>query len=423
MRICLVSQEYPPETAWGGVGTQTWVKARSLARLGHEVHVLTCSADERTELRTEMHDGVTVHRIHPPGYEFPIYGKPLWLLGYTWNVVAALHLLMERHAFDVLDFPEFGGEGFAYQIDRTRWNWVPVVVQLHGSMAMFVDLLGWPERGSRLHELGAFLEGFSLRNADAIMACSGSVADVTSRAYGLDRAAIDVVHCGVDTAMFSPAPPGSPLAARPTVLFVGKMVKNKGPLIVAEAVLALRHKYPDIHLQFIGTGTDIPRMIEERVREEAAEATIELLGFVELDRLPDYYRRAHVFCSPAEYEGFGQVYTEALACGCPVVAGGFGGGSEAVDDGETGLLVPPNDVAATARALDAILGDPDRRRRMSEAGLRRVADYFRMDRYIERVVKVYEKAIASSRRLPDECKEQTDWQTPRSLRPTGADSA
>lgn len=412
MIICLVSQEYPPETAWGGVGTQTWVKARGLARLGHEVHVLSCSAEGSPGLRTERHDGVTVHRMHPPGYEFPIYGKPLWLLGYTWAVAAALHQLMERHRFDVLDFPEFGGEGFAFQIDRTRWNWVPVVVQLHGPMAMFVDLLGWPERGSRLHTYGMFVEEFSLVNADAVMACSGGVADVASRAYGLDRAAIDVVHCGVDTGTFSPAPPGSPLAERPTVLFVGKMVKNKGPLVLTEAVLALRKKYPDIHVQFIGTGTDIPRMIEERAREEAAEANIELLGFVAMDRLPDYYRRAHVFCAPAEYEGFGQVYTEALACGCPVVASTSGGGSEAVDDGETGLLVPPNDVAATARALDTILGDPAVRRRMSEAGLRRVADYFQMDRYIERVVAVYEKAIAISGRQPDDFKDRTDWQTP-----------
>ena len=84
-----------------------------------------------------------------------------------------------------------------------------------------------------------------------------------------------------------------------------------------------------------------------------------------------------------------------------------------MDDGETGLLVPPNDVAATVRALDAILGDPALRQRMSEAGLRRVSNYFQMDRYIERVVAAYEKAIAMSKRLPDAFKDQTDWQTPR----------
>jgi hypothetical protein len=132
MRICLISQEYPPETAWGGVGTQTWVKARALARLGHDVHVLACSAWEQQEIRTEVHDGVTVHRIQPPGHDFPVYGKPLWMLGWTWLVVQTLDELMDHHRFDVLDFPEFGGEGFGYQIDRTRWNWAAVVVQVHG---------------------------------------------------------------------------------------------------------------------------------------------------------------------------------------------------------------------------------------------------------------------------------------------------
>ena len=132
MNICLVSQEYPPETAWGGVGTQTWVKARGLARRGHDVHVLACSDRPQEGIRTESHDGVTVHRIQPPGYDFPVYGKPLWMLGWTWLVARALDELMDQHRFDVLDVPEFGGEGVAYQVDRTRWNWVPVVVQIHG---------------------------------------------------------------------------------------------------------------------------------------------------------------------------------------------------------------------------------------------------------------------------------------------------
>lgn len=412
MRICLVSQEYPPETAWGGVGTQTWVKARALVRLGHDVHVLACSAVEQQGIRTEVHDGVIVHRIQPPGYEFPVYGKPLWMLGYTWLVVAALDELTGRHPFDVLDFPEFGGEGFGYQIDRTRWNWAAVVVQIHGPMVMFMDMMQWPQHGSRLHELGVFMEGFSLRHADAVMASGSGVADVVSRAYQIPRERIDVVHCGVDTGMFSPAPTPGSLADRPTVLFVGKMVKNKGPLVMAEAVLALRDKYPDIHAVFIGEGIDVPNTIRERFAEEGAEANLDLLGFVDLDRLPEFYRRAHVFCSPAEYEGFGQVSIEAQACGCPVIASTSGGGSEAVIEGTTGFLVPPNDVTATIRSLDAILGDPALRRRMSEAGVRRVRQTFAMDRYIERVVAVYEKALALSRDLADDDKDQTDWETP-----------
>lgn len=413
MRICLISLEYPPETGWGGVGTQTWVKARGLARLGHEVHVLACSADDRPELRSETHGGITVHRLHPPGYEFPVYGKPLWLVGYTLAVAGALHDLMERQRFDVLDFPEFGGEGFAYQLDRTRWNWAPVVVQIHGSMAMFVEHMGWPERGSHLHEVGGFLEAFSLRNADAIMACSSSAADIVARGYGLDRGGIDVVHCGVDTSVFHPAAEGNRLADRPTVLFVGRLVGNKGAETIAEAGFLLRKKYPDIRLVFVGEGSSVPERIRERATAEAAEAIIELPGFVPLAELPAHYRAAHVFCSPATYEGFGQTAIEALACGCPAVVSDAGGGAEAVIDGETGFVVPPGDVAATARALDAILGNAALRGRMSAAAVARVAECFAMDRYIGRVLAVYEKAIARSRRLSDDDKEQLDWRRPR----------
>ena len=413
MRICLVSLEYPPETGWGGVGTQTLVKARGLAARGHDVHVLACSADDRAAMRTEVQDGVSVHRLHPPGHDFPVYGKPLWLVGYTVAVAAALHELMERHRFDVLDFPEFGGEGFAYQLDRTRWNWVPVVVQLHGSMAMFVDHLGWPERGSHLHEVGGFLEAFSLRNADLIMACSGSVADVAARAYGLDRSAIEVVHCGVDTAVFHPAAEGNRLAARPTVLFVGRLVGHKGAETVAEAGFLLRKQFPDIRLVFVGEGTSVPERIRERAAAEGAESNIELPGFVPLAQLPERYREAHAFCSPSTFEGFGQTAIEAQACGCPAGVSGGSGRAESVIDGETGFVVAPGDIPAAARAIGTILGDPATRERLSNAGLKRVRDYFAMDRYIERVLEVYEKAIIKSREMPDELKEQLDWRKSR----------
>jgi hypothetical protein len=77
MKICLVSQEYPPETPWGGIGTQTWNKARALAERGHETHVLSRSAEEGADLRTELDHGVIVHRMKPPGYQFPIYNRYL----------------------------------------------------------------------------------------------------------------------------------------------------------------------------------------------------------------------------------------------------------------------------------------------------------------------------------------------------------
>jgi len=147
---------------------------------------------------------------------------------------------------------------------------------------------------------------------------------------------------------------------------------------------------------------DITEYIRSRLATDGLDQNFEFTGFVEADQLPEYYRSAHVFCSPAQFEGgVANVYLEAMACGCPVVASTAGGGPEAVTAAETGLLVPPDDVAATADAIDQILSDSHKRQAMGVASRRRVEEYFSMEHHVRRVLNVYERAIARSREHPD----------------------
>jgi glycosyltransferase involved in cell wall biosynthesis len=136
-----------------------------------------------------------------------------------------------------------------------------------------------------------------------------------------------------------------------------------------------------------------------RAAERAGvSSNVEAVGFLS-DRtaLPEYYRRAHLFASPALHEvGVANVYVEAMASGCPVLASSTGGAPEAVLDGETGLLVPPEDVDAAAAAIDRILGDPTLRARMSVAARARAVDHFATDRYADRVLAAYDETIARS---------------------------
>lgn len=403
MNICLVSQEYPPETAHGGIGTQTWNKARTLAKLGHTVHVLSCNPNAGPELETENDPGVVVHRMQPPGLEFPVYDMATYWVAYSWSVLCQLSRLMRRNTFDLIDFADYAAEGFAYQLDRTLWNWVPVVVQLHGPLAMFAEHVGWPDKNSEFYQVGTFVEGFSIKRADSLMACSANIADFTANFYGIPREEIAVVYCGVDTDVFRPRYERSEVKDRPTVLFVGHITASKGVETVFEAVLRIRSRYPNIRLQIVG-GTDndaernIVKQFSLRGEKVAAQGMLEIPGFVTRDRLPEFYRQADVFCSPAYHEmGVANVYLEAMACGCPVVASITGAAPEAVIDGETGLLVQPNDVGATARALDQILSNKSLRLRMGEACRRRIEENFTMDRYITRVLALYQKAIESSR--------------------------
>src|SRR5438105_2559477 len=367
MRICLVSQEYPPDTARGGIGTQTWNKARSLASLGHELHVLSSAAKPGPQLASRSEDGITVHRVQPPGFDFAVYEPGTFWIGYSWSVLSAFSRLHEATPFDLVNFPEYGGEGFAYQIDRTAWNWVPTIVHLHGPLAMFAERIGWPEPDSDYHHIGTFMERNSIRLADGLIASSANIADFTACYYGVDRDSIDVVHCGVDVERFRPGADGVP-PAPPTVLFVGNIAENKGLVTVFEAALRLCSRYPGLRLRIAGKGDDdLGEALVRRARTAGAGDMVELVGFVtDRDSLPELYRTATVFASPARHEvGVANVYVEAMACGCPVVAATTGGAPEAVLHGESGLLVNPGDVEETAAALDRILGDPALRERLS----------------------------------------------------------
>jgi glycosyltransferase involved in cell wall biosynthesis len=408
MNICLVSQEYPPESTDGGIGTQTWVKATGLVRAGHTVHVLSVGGEDAPPLATKEADGVIVHRMRPPCADFAVYDNATYLLGYTWHVLGALSKLMETVKFDVLDFPEYGFEGVAYQIDRTVWNFVPTVVELHGSLGMFADRFGWPEKGSPFHRLGTSMEALSITQADVVMSCSASIAGVVSRDYGVPLDAIQVVHAGVDAEMFSPAPDGA-WPMRPTIVFAGKIVENKGVHHLVEAVLRLRKKYPEVLLRVFGSSRrGLAETLKERVAAEHAEYNFDFAGFVDFALLPEHYRRATVVCMPSEYEALGNVYLEGMACGKPVIGSSAGGGSEAIVDGETGFTVPPNDLDALTAALDRVLGDVALQKQMGAAGRRCVEDYWTTEKFIARILAVYEKAAAIGKRKLDRMKIDCD---------------
>jgi glycosyltransferase involved in cell wall biosynthesis len=402
MNICLVSQHYPPDTAQGGVGTQTWNKARALAALGHGVHVLSCAASPGPDLENKQASGITVHRMQAPGQEqgrdFSVYNEQTYSLGYSWSVLRHLRALEDSVRFDVIDFAEYGAEGFAYQLDRTLWNYIPVTVQLHAPLALLAEHIGWPEKDSEFYQVGTFMEGMSIKTADSLMACSANIADFTADFYQVPRDSIDVIHCGVDAEAFKSGQNNVTDGSGPTVLFVGNVAGNKGIETVFDSILQLRSKHPSIRLEIVGNSADdLLANLQTRIESERIGDNVRLHGFVDRARLPEFYRRADVFCSPAQYEGgVANVYLEAMACGCPVVASTAGGAPEAVIHDETGLLVPPNDTSAVTSAIDRIVSDSTLRQRMGVSARRRVEDYFAMDKYIQRVLSAYEKAIERS---------------------------
>jgi glycosyltransferase involved in cell wall biosynthesis len=394
MRICLATHEYPPGYV-GGIGTQCRVKAKALAARGHEVLVLTAGDGAAPGLSRRDDDGVAVHELHAPTGGFDIYKTESYWLGYSWAVLGALRALSAQRPFEVVDFPDYGAEGFAFQLDRTADDPTAVVVHLHGSLRMFAERIGWPEPDSELYRVGTFMEDFSLAHADRLLAASASIARLTA-GNATAPSDIDVVAGAVDSELFSPAPARVSEDGDLRVLFAGNVVANKGVGTVLEAFIRIAPEHPRVSLLIAGSSEDgTADQVKARARDAGVAERVQMLGFVEHGELPALYRSVDVLAVPSQYEGGpGMVYLEAMACGLPVIAGRAGGAAEAVADGETGILVAPDDSERTAAALEALLGDAQLRARMGQAGRRRVQEHFGESRYAQLLESSYERAVA-----------------------------
>src|SRR5687767_2219407 len=168
MKIALVSQEYPPETAHGGIGTQIFMRAHGLTELGHEVYVIAHSTDY---FKHETLDK-GVHIIRIPGFNLtiPPYTESSVWMAYSTEVAKAVRGLHEEVNLNLIVFPEYGGEGFIHLINQTSYYYIPSVVHIHGPLVMFAHTMGWPEIHSEFYKIGTMMESCSLRLADAISA-------------------------------------------------------------------------------------------------------------------------------------------------------------------------------------------------------------------------------------------------------------
>ncbi len=391
MRIALISQEYPPETAGGGLGTQTRLKAHGLSRRGHEVFVISRSIDDRTH---EYWDG-RVHVTRVPGFESQVslHTDVADWVTYSAQINTAL---MARHAaspLDLVDFPEWAAEGYVFLLNQSEWNRVATVVQLHGPLVWFAHTVHWPAIKSEFYRTGTMLEATCLRLADAIYTSSRQSADFAGREYQLQRELIPLIYVGVDTSRFTPS--STPPPERPTIVFAGKLVYNKGVFQLVDAALELAKELPTLRLRLLGRADEaIAQELTRRAAAAGRAELLELVGFVPHDEMPAQYGRAHVFAAPAPHEpGPGLVYLEAMACGLPVIACEGNGASEVIHNKDTGLLVPPGDRTALVSALRQMLTDEEFRRETGKRARRYAVEHADWEKGVARLESYYRSVL------------------------------
>lgn len=264
---------------------------------------------------------------------------------------------------------------------------LPVVMTVHCSLRhtlRAVDL-----RTALLALVGGRIEGRAEHRADAVIALSSRLADKLT-AEGVPPARLHVIPSGVNPALFrGPFERPWPEVGAPRVVFVGRLVRQKGVHVLLEALPHLRSKNATV--LFVGEGPERARL-EERTRVLGVGDRARITGFVPHDLVPAVLAHADLLVLPSVYEELGSILVEAMQAGLPVVASRTGGIPEAVTHGDNGLLVAPEDPIALAAAIDRVLSDEALARRLARNARAR-AHRYDWDHLAGQVVDVYRDVI------------------------------
>jgi len=389
MRILLVSQEVPPETGWGGIGTYVDVLSEALAAKGAEVHVLSVVASQPVGRKEAA--GVTVHR-----YGLRALQRPARYAPETWRrIVQAVSVarLVPRLGLspDVVECPEWMAEGLGLALRGRR----PLVVRLHSCARQLFPI---SRQGGHLRgldgRLAAWLEEASASRANVVISTPANLAEVKGW-MRLDERVLHAIPYPVRL------PPVSALSSSgpPRVTFVGRLEPRKGPEIVLRTAPQVLAAVPDARFCFVGRDSvaagEMPST--DWLRREAARLgvahAVEFTGQLDRDGVDDQLRRATVCAFPSSWESFGNVVAEASASGRPVVASAIPGFRDLVEDGVTGRMVRLDDPVGWAAALIDLLRDRQKARAMGEAGARRVAGISDPARVADQTLAAHEHAI------------------------------
>jgi starch synthase len=382
VRVALLSREYPPDV-YGGAGVHVEYLARELAKL----------------LDLQVHCFGAPRRPGPPGSP-EVIAHPTWdalegggrHLGALRTVATDLSIAAGVEGADLVHSHTWYAN-LAGHLAKLLYG-IPHVVSVHS----LEPLRPWKveQLGGGYH-VSRFCEQTSIEAADRVIAVSaGMAADILSVYPAVDANRVQVIHNGIDTEQYRPDHGTDVLddygvdRDRPSVIFVGRITRQKGVSHLLDAALALD---PGAQLILCAGAPDTPELGRE-VTEKVEKVLRERGGIVWIEKMLErreviqLLSHATVFVCPSVYEPLGIVNLEAMACETAVVATATGGIPEVVVNGETGLLVPfesdgsggardPDRFAADiAERLNSLLASPDLADRMGKAGRRRAVEQF-----------------------------------------------
>lgn len=367
----------------GGLETNVRVLARALTRAGHKVSILYMDASVKrltqtrgsdiTEYRAPM--GQRHYYLHRATFGVGNLGLLARAFEFGQGAARAIREIHARERLDLAELPEV--------YVRANQLPVPFVVRLHSPAWLW--RLRCAEPIPRTDRLERYLERKTLSAAGAVTAPSRLVANDIAALCKVRRT-VEIIPYPVETEIFRPAERSGPCR----ILFVGRIEGRKGADTLMGAIPKVLEVFPDCEFLFAG------RMSEE-VKALAATTPpqVKFLGVVPRAELVDLYQQASVVAAPSQWDNSPNVIYEAMACGAPVVATRVGGIPELVEDGVTGLLVPPRDARALEEAMLELLRTPGRREEMGRRGREKAASTYSVERVLAQTLAYYQSILST----------------------------
>ena len=395
-----MTREYPPNV-YGGAGVHVEYLSRELARsIGVEVH---CWGDQHSDAgNLHVRGGQPWSEISNATEAKFKTALETFSLNLAQNTSLSAIDIVHTHTWYV---------SMAGFLAKKLYN-IPFVLTTHS----LEPLRAWKaEQLGSGYAMSSWMERTAILDADAVIAVSQGTRQDILRAYPeIDPTRIHVIYNGIDLEEYRQTEATDALLkygvdpAKPYVLFVGRITRQKGVTHLVEAIPFLP---PDTQVVLCAGAPDTPEIAEE-MREKVEQARRKNPRIVWIEKMvtkPEViqlYSHATVFCCPSVYEPFGIINLEAMACRAPVVASATGGILEVVVDGETGYLVPFEKDPVTsfplhperfsrnlAARITELLANPSKARRFGEAGRKRVEAIFSWTAIAAQTIDLYKELI------------------------------
>ena len=396
MKALFLTNEYPPHI-YGGAGVHVEYLCRELAKL-MPVEV-RCFGDQNSPASNPAARGFGLDASDwtAPKKLQSAFGALQRCLDFNTTAVDAQ--VVHCHTW----YSHFGGI-----LAKLNYG-IPLVITVHS----LEPLRPWKrEQLGGGYDCTCWLEKTALEMADAVICVSEGTRRDVEALFQIEPSRLHIIHNGIDPDEYQPAKTHTVLdrfgidRSKPYVLFVGRITRQKG---IIHLVNAIQHFDPGFQVVLCAGAPDTPEIAEE-MKTAVAAAQAKRDGIIWIGEMIDnpskieLYSHAAVFVCPSIYEPFGIINLEAMACGRPVVAAAVGGIPEVVIDGETGYLVPvqqmnespfePVEPAKFSRDLatriNELMADPAKREAFGQAGRRRAAEVFSWSAIAQKTKALYD---------------------------------